>query len=373
MSGKVLFFVDTMEGGGIQILLMNLQKNFDAAKIKCDYLVLDDGNTYEYEEKFRELGANVYKLKGVWLNYPTDMIKYCKKVDEFFKEHHDYTAVHMHTSSKNFMILYYARKYGIKKRIIHSHSSGFQTKSKAKIMAGNILKKPLLNVATDYFACSKNAAEWLYGSKIVNKNKAVIMPNAINLDMYEFDEKRRSKVRKEIGISEDTILIGHIGRFIKLKNHSFMLEVFKKIHELNPNTMLIFAGIGECLQQTKDYAKELQIDPYVRFLGFRNDVNDLTQAMDVFFMPSLYEGFPVTAIEAQASGCPCVLSDTITREAALLDETKFISLNDPAEKWADEILSLVGKVDRSKSKEILKEKGFDISDVCRRLENYYVS
>lgn len=372
MACKVLFFVDRMRVGGIQIFLMNLQKHFDAQKIQCEYLVLDDGNEYEYEGKFEELGAKVHKLDGVWFNHPLDIVKYCRAMDEFFKNHHDYVAVHMNGSSKNFMLLYYAKKYGIKRRIVHSHSSGFTTKSKIKIMLGNILKSPLIHLTTDFFACSTVAAEWLFGKKISDSGKVKIIPNAVDLDQYEFDADRRIKIRKELNISDDTILIGHVGRFTKVKNHKFLLEVFKQIHEANPKTFLIMAGIGELLEEMKDYAKQLQIDSYVNFLGFREDVMDLTQAMDVFLMPSLYEGFPVTGIESQASGCPCVFSDSITREAALLDATKYISLQVPVKKWAQETLSIVGTVDRIKSKEILKKKGFDINDVCRYLEDFYL-
>ncbi|SES10539.1 Glycosyltransferase involved in cell wall bisynthesis [Butyrivibrio fibrisolvens] len=373
MANKVLFFVDRMRVGGIQIFLLNLLKNFDAQKIQCEYLVLDDGNEYEYEEKFKELGGTVHKLKGVWLDNPLGFVKYCKAMDKFFKKHHDYVAIHMNASSKNFMLFYYARKYGVKKRIIHSHSSGFTTSSTAKILIGNVLKKPLLSLSTDLFACSGVAAEWLFGKRVMDSGIVKIIPNAIDLNQFEFDPIRREKIRKELKISDDTILIGHIGRFSKMKNHKFLLEIFKQIHDTNPNSRLVLAGIGELLENTKEYAKKLEIDSYVDFLGFRNDVMDLTQAIDVFVMPSLYEGFPVTGIESQASGCPCVFSDTITREAALLDETIYLSLQDSVEKWATEILSLVGKVDRKKTKAILKDKGFDIGDVCEYLVNYYTS
>nr|WP_297769045.1 glycosyltransferase family 1 protein [uncultured Butyrivibrio sp.] len=373
MAKKVLFFVDRMRVGGIQIFLLNLQKNFDLEKIQCEYLVLDDGTEYEYEEKFEKLGAKVHKLRGVWIKQPLDFISYCKKMDEFFKNHHDYVAVHMNGSSKNFMLLYYARKYGIKKRVVHSHCSGFMTSSSIKIFAGNILKKPLVHLATDYFACSNVAAEWLFGKKLSSSEKVKIIPNAINLNEFEFNADKREITRKNLNISENTILIGHIGRFTKVKNHRFLLEIFKCIHDINPNTALIMAGIGELLEETKEYAQKLKIDAYVQFLGFRNDVMDLTQAMDVFLMPSLHEGFPVTGIECQAAGCPCVFSDSITREAAILDETKYVNLQDSVEKWAYETLSLADSVDRSKTKDILRKKGFDIIDVCRQLERFYLS
>ena len=374
MAYKVLFFVDRMRVGGIQMLLLNLQTHFDPSVIQCEYLVLDDGETYEYEERFKSAGAKLYKLKDVWLDSPYDYIKYCRAMDNFFKEHHDYAAVHMNASSKNFMLLYYARKYGIKKRIVHSHNTGFQTNNPAKKMIGDVFKKPMMQFATDYFACSAIAGEWLFGKKIVDSGKVYVMPNAIDLEKFEFNNDTRMRIRKELGISDDKILIGHVGRFTLQKNHKFLIDIFKKIHEKNDKTMLIMAGIGELMEDTKHQAEELGLSSCVQFLGFRNDVNDLNQAMDVFLMPSFYEGFPVTGIEAQASGCPCVFSNTITKEAALLDTTVYLSLESPADLWADTVLEIAKTShNRNDSKALLKAKGFDINEMSRKLEKIYIS
>ena len=373
MAYKVLFFVDRMRVGGIQVLLMNLQKHFDPSVVQCEYLVLDDGEDYDYENQLKKLGATVYKLKGVWLDGPHSFLRYAKAVDDFFKQHHDYVAVHMNGSSKNFIILYCAKKYGIKKRIAHSHNTGFQTNSKLKILVGNIFKYPLLKYATDYFACSKLAGKWLFGENMINQGKVHIMPNAIDLGEFEYFEEIHWQTRQELGIPKDALLVGHVGRFTKQKNHTFLLEVFQQVKKKEPRSILILAGIGELLEQSKEYARRLGIADSVKFLGFRTDVKRLTQAMDVFLMPSFYEGFPVTGIEAQASGCPCVFSDTITREAALLDETIFLSLNDNLEIWAEKVIAAAGKVNRADSKMILKEKGFDICDTVKYLERFYIS
>lgn len=374
MAYKVLFFVDRMRVGGIQVLLWNLQNHFNHDVIHCDYLVLDDGEAYEYEEMFRSTGANVYKLNGIWLDSPQGYIAYRKAMDQFFKEHHDYVAVHMNASSKNFMLLYYAKKYGIKKRIVHSHNTGFQTHNPLKKIVGDIFKIPMMKYATDYFACSEIAGEWLFGKNNVRSGKVYIMPNAIDLDKFEFKQSVRNKVRQELGLSENQILIGHVGRFTIQKNHKYLLQIFAKVHQIAPEAVLILVGIGELMNEMKDEAEKLGIADVVRFLGFRNDVNDLTQAMDVFLMPSFYEGFPVTGIEAQASGCPCVFSDTITREAALLDDTVFINLSQSPEIWAKIILELAKKnMNRSECKQVLKEKGFDIKETVNFLEEFYIS
>ena len=208
---------------------------------------------------------------------------------------------------------------------------------------------------------------------MINQGKVHIMPNAIDLGEFEYFEEIHWQTRQELGIPKDALLVGHVGRFTKQKNHTFLLEVFQQVKKKEPRSILILAGIGELLEQSKEYARRLGIADSVKFLGFRTDVKRLTQAMDVFLMPSFYEGFPVTGIEAQASGCPCVFSDTITREAALLDETIFLSLNDNLEIWAEKVIAAAGKVNRADSKMILKEKGFDICDTVKYLERFYIS
>lgn len=355
------------------MFLLNLQKNFDQNNIQCDFLVLDDGETYDYEEKLRSLSANVYKLKGVWLDSPIQYLNYKKAIEAFFREHHDYAAVHMNGTSKNFMFLHYAKKYGIKKRIVHSHSTDFQTNNIAKKIIGNILKKPMMNKATDFFACSEIAGKWLFGKKAIATGKVHIVPNAIDLDKFEFKLETRKRVRKELKINDDQILIGHVGRFAPEKNHKYLLKIFAEVHKLDPSAVLIMAGDGDLQDDIKAEAVKLKITEYVRFLGFRNDVSSLTQAMDVFLMPSFYEGFPVTGIEAQASGCPCVFSDTITKEAVLLDETIYISLAESVENWAKKTLETAhGSINRDTCKKLLKEKGFDIHDITKNLEYFYI-
>lgn len=369
----VLFFVDRMRVGGIQIFLLNLLQYFDKEKYQIDFLVLDDGEDYAYEQKVEEYGGKLYKLDGIWFRSMADYPKYCKAVNNFFKEHHDYDVVHMNASSKNFLLLRYAKKYGIRKRIAHSHNTGFQTKSAVKQMVGNVFKLPLKMYATDYFACSKIAGEWLFGKKVAESGKLQVIPNGIALEKFEFDKKIREKTRESLGLNDENLVIGHVGRFTKQKNHKFLLEIFAQILKAEPKAVLLMAGIGELKEEMEAYAKELQIEHATKFLGFRDDVTALTQAMDVFLMPSFYEGFPVTGIEAQASGCPCVFSDTITKEAALLAGTRYISLEADAKTWAEEVLDAAKANERNNSRAVLQEKGFDIEDTVKKLEALYLA
>jgi glycosyltransferase involved in cell wall biosynthesis len=368
---KVLMFVDRMRVGGIQILLRDIYRNMMDSNIVIEFLVLDDGEKYDLEEELLSEGAIIHKLNGIWIRNLKGYQDYRKAIDNFFSKNHDYSVVHMHSSSKNFLLLYYARKYNIPIRIAHSHNTNFQSKSIAQIMLGNVLKFPLKAYATHYFACSEYAGEWLFGNKCVKDGDVFILKNGVDLKAYEYKQEIRDKMRKELGFNEEHLVIGHVGRFTPQKNHLFLIDVFFKIYQQNPDAILVMAGIGDLQKECMNKVSNLRLENNVKFLGFRTDVNQLLQAMDVFLMPSLYEGFPVTGIEAQASGLPCVFSDTITREAHILEQVKYISLSSSPDIWARETLSLVSNYDRTLCKNQLKQKGFDIVDYVDTLKDFY--
>ena len=367
---KILMFVDRMRTGGIQILLVNLLETFDRDKYQIDVLLLDDGTKYPLEDKLTELKANVFKLEKTWLNTPTDYIRYNTNIKNFFKKHHDYNVVHLHSSSKNYLVLKFAKKYNIPIRIAHSHNTGFQSHNPFKVILGNLLKNRLIKYSTDLLACSNIAGEWLFGRRLVDAGKVTVIKNGVDLERYKYNPSIRMNIRTNLEIS-DKLVIGNVGRFVAQKNHSFLLDIFFEIKRIEPKSVLLLAGIGELMDSAKEKARMLGIEKDVKFLGFRTDVNEITQAMDLFLMPSLYEGFPVTAIEAQAAGLPCVLSSSITKEAAILDDTIYIDLNQPAKYWAERSVEIAKSSNREDSFYILKRKGFDIADMALTLEEIY--
>lgn len=374
--------MDRMRVGGIQILLVNLMKTLDKLKmdeeigITFELLVLDDGMEYPLLEEVKKLGVRVHQLQGVWLRKPWDYITYCKALHKFFLEHRDYQAIHMNSGPKNFFLLWYGKRVGIPIRIAHSHNSGYQTSSRLQKVLGDMFKVPLRSVATHYIACSEKAGRWMFGTSLVEQGKVEILPNGVDLEEFRFCKETREQIRKELDI-EDKIVIGNVGRFTMQKNHKFLIEIFKEIHEKNQETMLLLAGIGELMEDCEKQVEELGIGESVKFLGFRSDVTDLLQAMDLFLMPSLYEGFPVTGVEAQASGLPCVFTDTITREAMLLDQVRFLPLDGETKMWAEESLRLQKESQdiqgRKNSFQVLKDKGFDIEGMANRLNAIYQS
>lgn len=367
---RVLYFVDRMLKGGIQSLVFEIAKRINKDKFQLDFLLLDDGKKYELEEELKELGCKVYKLHGIWIRTPIDFLRYTNTLEDFFKKHNNYDIVHMHSSSKNYLILKKAKKYGIKTRIAHSHNIDFQTKNVFKKVIGNLFKFNLKKYATDYFACSELAGKWLFGNSITNNEKFKIIHNAIDFERFKFNTEVREKIRKENRIEKNEILIGHVGRFSNQKNHEFLIEIFKELKRLNSRYKLILIGTGENELKIKNIVKKLNLENDVIFAGFKSNVNEYMQAMDVFLLPSKYEGLPVVGIEAQAAGLPIFVSkDVITSELKITQLISFISLSKSAKEWATIIHN--GNLVRKDSTEEFKIQKYFIEDTVKELEKIY--
>ena len=368
---KVLYFVDRLLIGGIQTFILNNIEYMDKTKVQIDFLILDDGNVYEAETDLRLQGHNVYKLKNIWIKKPGDYFKYFKAIDSFFSMHHDYKVVHLHSSSKNFYILKSAKKYGIPIRIAHSHSIGFQSKSKIQIMIGNLCKPLLKKYATNYFACSEIAGEWLFGKKEVKKDNVTVIHNAVDLQRFKFNKNVRNKIRKDLNI-EGKLVIGHVGRFTAQKNHNFLIDIFNEIHKKNEKAVLMLVGIGEKEEEIRKKVNRLKLEKYVLFIGFKNNVQEYMWAMDLFVFPSLFEGLGLVLIEAQATGMRCFASkDVVPNEAKVSDLLEYIYLNESSGAWAEKVLN--ANFNRENKYNDIKNKGYDICDTAKELEEFYIS
>lgn len=362
---KVLYFVDRMLRGGIQTFVVENLKYMDKTNLQIDFLLLDDGEVYELEEKLRNLGSTVYKLEGIWLRRPWDFVKYCKALDDFFREHYDYKVVHMHSSSKNFMVLKKAKKYGIGVRIAHSHNINFQSKNKIKTLIGDIFKKPLKKYATDYFACSKLAGKWLFGDE-----KVKIIHNAVDYEKFKFNENKRNELRKALGI-ENRLVIGNVGRFTDQKNHDFLIDIFGEIHKKNKNAVLMLVGTGEKQEKIRKRVEQLGLQKDVLFLGFKNNVNEYMWAMDCFVFPSIFEGLGLVLIEAQATGMKCFTSKgVVPEEAKVSNLLEYISLEKSAKQWAELIMG--SDLRREEIKQELEKEEYLIEQTAKELEKFYL-
>ncbi len=370
MKVKVLIFVDRLLVGGIQVFIKNVIEHIDREKFQIELLVLDDGNEYPLETTLKKQGIIIHKLDNVWIRHPQDLITHSKEIKRFFKEHNDYSVVHMNSGSKNYPVLKYAKQYGIPMRIAHSHNIDFQTSSKSQKLLGNYMKFYLKKYATDYFGCSKKAGEWLFGKKIVKQQNFKVIPNAIDYELFKPNINMRDEIRSMLNVSEDELVLGHVGRFTHQKNHEFLIEIFKSVLQSNPKAKLLLVGEGELQESIKKRVNELEIEEKVIFAGFQKNVNEYMQAMDVFVFPSKFEGLGIVLIEAQANGMLCFASENvIPDEAKVSSVLEFISLEESYEYWAKKIL-MADNFKKNTFQEI-KNKGYIIEDMVQVVEKLY--
>ena len=366
---KILYFVDRLLPGGVQSFLKTLSKELPKDEYKIDFLVLDDGNDYsKYEKEYLDLGVTIHKLNGVWIRRLSDYKLFKKKLDSFFKDN-KYDIVHINSGPKNYVVAKYANKYGTKMVIYHSHNTDYQTKNIIKKVYGNSLKKKVAKYSTDYLACSFEAGQWMYSKKILNSDSFKTIHNPIIVKDFSFDEKERAKLRKDLVFADDFV-IGNIGRLSKQKNQKFLIQIMSELVKKCPNAKLALVGQGELKNELENLTKELDLSNNISFLGFRSDVNKLLNAFDLIVMSSFFEGYPIVSIEAQANGLPCLMSDTITKEALLKDNSKMLSLNDSPKEWAEYILDnyINKKNDRVAPKNI---EQYDSLFIVRQLINVY--
>ena len=352
-------------GGGVESVVMNYYRYIDRTKIQFDFICDDDSTNIPYEE-IEKLGGKVILIPPY-----QKVFKYHNKLKKILKEGH-YKIVHSHINTLSVFSLFAAKCAGVPVRIAHSHSTT-NKKEKKKNLLKQLLRPFSKLFATDYMCCSELAGRWLFGDKAYDKGNVYLLNNAIDLDKFKYNETLRKKKRKELGIKDDTLVIGHIGRFVAQKNHDYLIDIFNEIHKKNNNSVLLLAGQGPLMEEIKNKAKELNLDDSVKLLGQRNDANELYQAFDVFLLPSLYEGLPVVGVEAQAAGLLCYLSDDMTKETKVLDITKFMSLNNTPEEWADNILDDVKKYKRIDVSKEMTAKNFNIKEEVKRLEKYYLN
>lgn len=352
-------------GGGVEAVTINYYRNIDKSKVQLDFICDEDSTNIPYEE-IEEMGGKIIIIPSY-----SKPFKYHKELKRVLKEG-NYKIVHSNINTLSVFSLFAAKCAGVPVRIAHSHSTT-NKKEKKKNLMKQVLRPFSKVFATDYMCCSELAGRWLFGDKEYDKGNVYLLNNAIDLDKFKYNETLRKKKRKELGIKDDTLVIGHIGRFVAQKNHDFLIDIFNEIHKKNNNSVLLLAGQGPLMDDVKDKVKELNLEDSVKFLGQRNDANELYQAFDVFLLPSLYEGLPVVGVEAQASGLLCYLSDDMTKETKVLDITKFMSLNNTPKEWANNILDDVKKYKRIDTSKEMTAKNFNIKEEAKKLEEYYLN
>ena len=357
---RVLHIVTTMNRGGLETMIMNYYRHIDRSKVQFDFLVHCDFEA-DYDREIKDLGGKIYRISR--LN--PFSFKYHKELNDFFKNHPEYKIVHVHQDCMSSIALKAAMKNNVPIRIAHSHSSS-QNKN-IKYLIKKYYMKKIPKYATNLFACGQEAGDWMFSG-----NNYVILKNAIDTNLYKYSLKNSIAIKKELDL-ENKIVIGHVGNFTYPKNHNFLIDIFSEVLKINSKAVLLLVGGGTEKTNIQEKVISLGLEDKVIFMGVRNDVNKLMQAMDVFVFPSLYEGLPVTLIEAQASGLPIIKSDNVSDQCILTDNVVSISLDKSADSWAKEILNFVNSFDRKDTSLEIINNGYDISSNAKWLENYYLN
>lgn len=360
---RVAHIIGKWVGGGVEAVVMNYYRHIDRNKIQFDFICDDDSTNIPYEE--------IEKLGGKVILVPPyqKMFKYQKEMKKILKDG-NYKIVHSHINALSVFSLSAAKRAGVPVRIAHSHSTTNKKEWKKNFIK-QVLRPFSKFYATDYMCCSEFAGRWLFGNKEYDRGNVYLLNNAINLDKFKYNEKIRKQKRKELDIKEDTLVIGHIGRFVKQKNHRFLIDIFNVVHKQKENTILLLAGQGPLMEEMKEKVHTLGLDNSVKFLGQRSDVNELYQAMDIFVLPSLYEGLGMVLIEAQTSGLPCIASREVPETAKVTSDFEFISLSVPQEIWSETILNKLNDYIRKEHTNEVKNANYDIKVESKKLEKKY--
>lgn len=355
---RVLQVVTYMGRGGLETMLMNYYRHIDRERVQFDFLV-HRAERADYDDEIEALGGVIYRLPRLvpWSR------SYLAALNTFFAEHPEYRVVHVHQDCLSSVILKAAEKNGVPVRIAHSHNANQDKNLKYPIKLW--YRRSIPRYATALFSCGKDAGDWMFRGapyQIVN--------NAIDTAAYCYDPTGRDEMRRRLGLT-DELVVGHVGRFNPQKNHPFLLDIFAALLKKQPNAVLLLVGGGAEQEKMRQKAQTLRIGERVRFLGVRSDVAELMQAMDVFAFPSLYEGLPVTLVEAQAAGLPCVISDAIPPDAHLTDLVRVMPLSDGAGAWAQALLD-TRALPRTDHRAEIAACGFDITSEAKKLQEFYL-
>lgn len=356
---KVLVMGMSFARGGMETCIMNYVRNVDHDEFTFDFITYNKP-PYCLDE-IENSGGHVYVIPGRSAN----LKEHKKQLREIFEKHGaEYDAFWYNLCLISDIELFkLAKKAGIRRRIIHAH----QSQGMGNIITNTlhkIYKKKVEKMTTDHWACSMSAAEFFYSEKTIKGPSFKKVTNAIDLSAFAYNETGRNEIRKELGAGEDFVFC-NIARLNPEKNQTFLLDVFEKIYEKNKNTALWVVGQGVLEESLKNKANTLNSREKIHFLGRRDDVPKVYSAADCFILPSVFEGLPMTLVEAQASGLVCFTSnEAVPQEAAITENLHFLSLEDSADKWAEEILN-IKNTDRAQVYKTLEESRWNIKNAAK--------
>lgn len=374
---RVLQVLTIMNRGGAETMIMNYYRQIDRSKVQFDFLLHRDEEG-AFDKEIASMGGKIFRMPAI---SPKNYYKYKRALAHFFDEHPEYQIIHSHLNALSTLVLKEAKARNIPLRIAHSHlaveplaikkifAPNTDVKATIKDSIQSLIRKKVRKYATHYFACGEKAGDWLYG--IENRAQVEIINNAIDSKKFIYYRKTEKAVRKELDLEGKTV-IGHVGRFNEQKNHFFLLEIFNHVLKMLPNSCLVLIGDGNLKPKIEERVKELNIEDNVLFLGLQDNIPRLLQTFDLFLFPSLYEGLPVTLIEAQASGIPIVASDTITSEVDITGLLTFCNLNDTPQYWADKVVKNTNHK-RENTYNLIVDGKYDIAENAKKLQEFYLN
>jgi len=373
---RILQVLTIMNRGGAETMIMNYYRNVDRTKIQFDFL-LHRQEKGAFDDEIFALGGKIYRMPAI---SPENYFKYIRQLNAFFEKNKDYKIIHSHLNALSTIILKVAKEKGIPTRIAHSHIAvepwilkkiflkNTDIKATIKDSLQSLLSYSVKKYANHYFACGLKAGLWLFGKE--NSSDVKIINNAIDAKTFAFDEHISNNTKIKLGLTGKKI-IGHVGRFNEQKNHFLLLKIFKELVSKQDNFMLVLVGDGNLKPKIEKYAEELAITDKILFLGLRDDIHELLQAFDLFLFPSLYEGLPVTLVEAQAAGLKIVTSSTVSKEVEITELVTFCSLEESEKVWANKILENIDYTRENTTKQIVSGN-YDIGSNAIALQAFYL-
>lgn len=363
----ILHVFHGMDCGGAENAIMNIYKCIDKNLVQFDFLVHTNRNCF-FDNEIKNLGGAIYRVPYYKL---LNVKQYTTALELFFLKHKEINIVHGHLGSCSHIYLKKAKKNG-SFTIAHCHSAK-PNKFTPTNSLYHYFSWKTRKIADFFFGCSQEAGKWRYGNKIANNPKLFkVINNGIDTCKYKFNKNTRNKISNEINVNNNDVLLGHVGSFYPVKNHKFLINILKEAIKINRNTKLILIGDGFLREGIESQVKELGLEDSVIFTGLRNDVADILQRVDCFVFPSLYEGLPLSVVEAQAASLPCLISDVITDEVCLTPLVVQYSLNNSAKEWAKKALEITS-MPRNTSYNYKVAETYDIKKITDDLCDFYRS
>lgn len=356
---KVFFLVYDLASGGLERVAVNAYKYIDKNKYDIHLVTKYDKREFFDDELESYGGKREPILKNCKKTGIKRKIAYARSLSKLIKDGYDIGYFNLNAPKDALKYPLLCKLKGMKYIVVHSHNSNEDKGSIVNRMMNAIGRKVIKKLANRKMTCSEKAAEWMFDKKTVADKNYVQINNGVDLKLFAYNRERREEVRKNLGV-EDKFVVGHIGRFMRQKNHKFLVDIFEQIHKRNKESVLVLLGDGSRTDEIKQYVADKKLTDAVKFMGAQSDVSGFLQAFDIFLMPSLYEGLPVVGIEAQAAGLKCFMSDVITKKVDITGNIEFISLDKSAREWSDTIIESYTHSHRVDVSDKIKAAHFDV-------------